>query len=405
MLDSPRNIRKVSLDQFDTRDHLRHAARQAKERSYKDFVIVDVDSHIYETAPFAEIVEYIEDPIIQYEARSQGLIGFGIGSVSGFYQSNAGRIIRYPGRAKEKVPESPHPEITLMRRWMDPMGVDYACMFPTPMLTLSLCPRLDVQSQLAWAYNRWLCERVLSQEPRLKAMLYLPFLDPLMCERIVETFSDQPGVVGYVVAAPHKARVYDNCYAPLYTKLQERKMPLAFHAAFNWGDESLELTNRFIGVHALGFVWHNMVHLTNWIVNGVPERFPELKTLWIESGLAWVPFLMQRLDNEYMMRSSDCPILTRKPSDYIRDLFFTSQPMEMVHNREALKLTFDMINAETQLLYASDYPHWDMDLPSTIYDLDFLSEEAKRNILGGNAVRLFNIDTSDRPAKTYENYL
>ena len=51
-----------------------------------------------------------------------------------------------------------------------------------------------------------------------------------------------------------------------------------------------------------------------------------------------------------------------------------------------------MINAETQLLYASDYPHWDMDLPSVIYDLPFLSETAKRNILGGNAQRLFKLE-------------
>ena len=66
--------------------------------------------------------------------------------------------------------------------------------------------------------------------------------------------------------------------------------------------------------------------------------------------------------------------------------------MEMVNNREALELTFKMINAETQLLYSSDYPHWDMDLPSTIYDLPFLSEQGKRNILGGNAKRLFNLE-------------
>jgi hypothetical protein len=33
-----------------------------------------------------------------------------------------------------------------------------------------------------------------------------------------------------------------------------------------------------------------------------------------------------------------------------------------------------------------------MDLPSTIYDLPFLSEQAKRNILGGNAKQLFNLD-------------
>src|SRR5262249_14443623 len=70
----------------------------------------------------------------------------------------------------------------------------------------------------------------------------------------------------------------------------------------------------------------------------------------------------------------------------------TSQPMEMVNNRKALELTFEMINAETQLLYSSDYPHWDMDLPSTIFDLPFLSVEAKRNILGENARRLFNLE-------------
>ncbi|HUZ74732.1 MAG TPA: amidohydrolase family protein, partial [Stellaceae bacterium] len=117
-----------------------------------------------------------------------------------------------------------------------------------------------------------------------------------------------------------------------------------------------------------------------------------LKVVWIESGLAWVPFLMQRLDNEYMMRTSEAPGLKRRPSEYMREMFFTSQPMEMVENREALEMTFKMINAETQLLYASDYPHWDMDLPSTIYDLPFLSEKAKRNILGANAQRLFNLE-------------
>ena len=49
------------------------------------------------------------------------------------------------------------------------------------------------------------------------------------------------------------------------------------------------------------------------------------------------------------------------------------------------------VKAETQLLYSSDYPHWDFDLPSTIYDLPFLKEKAKRDILGGNAVKLFNL--------------
>jgi hypothetical protein len=41
---------------------------------------------------------------------------------------------------------------------------------------------------------------------------------------------------------------------------------------------------------------------------------------------------------------------------------------------------------------SSDYPHWDMDLPSTIYDLSFLDMNAKRAILGGNAQRLLKLD-------------
>jgi len=93
------------------------------------------------------------------------------------------------------------------------------------------------------------------------------------------------------------------------------------------------------------------------------------------------------------MRSSEAPSLKRKPSDYMREMFYTTQPMEMIGNQTMLQETFKMMNAETQLVYASDYPHWDMDLPSTIYDLPFLSMQAKRNILGENARKLFKLDT------------
>jgi uncharacterized protein len=140
------------------------------------------------------------------------------------------------------------------------------------------------------------------------------------------------------------------------------------------------------------------VHMTNWIINGIPERFPKLKSLWVESGLAWIPFLMQRLDDQVLMRQSEAPQLKRLPSEYMREhCWYTMQPMETTHPR-ALEVTLEMINAETQLLFASDWPHYDFDLPSVIYDLPFLSEKAKRNILGLNAARIFHLDT--RPRKT-----
>ena len=144
-------------------------------------------------------------------------------------------------------------------------------------------------------------------------------------------------------------------------------------------------------MYSLGFSFYNILHCTNWIVNGMPERFPKLPVIWIESGLAWVPFLMQRLDSEYMMRTSEAPLLKRRPSDYMREMYYTSQPLE-TSNMKLTEVTFEAINAETQLLFASDWPHWDFDLPGSIMHLPFLTEKAKRNILGLNAARLFGFE-------------
>jgi len=387
------SFRDLAVEEFDTRTLLIHAKEQAAQRRYEDFFIADIDGHHFETLSFAEIVEFIEDPVMRDQAKYQGFGGGGIASASGGYQELAGRITRRDGRRPEKIEPGQQRDRALTRRWMDAIGIDQLCLFPTPMLGLGLTPRPEVEVAMARAYNRWLCERVLAEEPRIKSSLYLPINDPEATYKMVKDFGDKTGVIGFTICSPHYKAVYDNAYIKTYALIEEMGLPLVFHGAFAWGaDQSISLCNRFLAVHALGFSWFNILHCTNWLVNGMPERFPKLKTIWIESGLAWIPFLMQRLDNEWMMRSSEVPLLKRRPSDYMREMHYSTQPMEMVNNKEALELTFKMINAETQLMYASDYPHWDMDLPSTIYDLPFLSESAKRNILGGNAKRVFKLD-------------
>jgi len=244
----------------------------------------------------------------------------------------------------------------------------------------------------AWSQSsRDTTQRMLTGQGQIHAMGYMN--DPVAAHKIVQDFAGHKGVVGFTVCTARHKQLYDNSYMKLYADIEARGLPLVFHSSLGGAnDQSLNLCNRFIAAHALGFSWWNILHCTNWLVNGLPERFPKLRTVWVESGLAWITFLMQRLDNEWMMRSSEVPLLKKRPSDYMREMYFSTQPMEMVHNREAIELTFKMINAETQLMYASDYPHWDTDLPSTIYDLPFLSEQAKRNILGGNAKRVFNLE-------------
>src|SRR4030095_6938961 len=93
-----------------------------------------------------------------------------------------------------------------------------------------------------------------------------------------------------------------------------------------------------------------------------------------------------------MRRTSYSPSLKRKPSEYMREMYYSSQPMEKPDDKSILEATFKMINAENQLMWSSDYPHWDCDLPSVIYHLPFLTEKGRRNILGGTAAKVFGLD-------------
>jgi len=296
-----------------------------------------------------------------------------------------------PVGARDHVRGPTTAQVTLVQRAMDSMGIDYMVVFPTPMLVLGMHPQVEMEVVIGNAFNKWLTEEVLPHDPRIKAMLYIPFNHPEASLKAVEMYADNPSIIGFSVTSTRFRAVNHDSYMPLYSAIQATGKPLAFHSGFHWGDQSMQQCNKFISMHAISFVYYNIIHMTNWIMNGLPERFPKLKLVWIESGLAWVPFLMQRLDSEFMMRSSEAPLLKRKPSEYMREMFYSSQPLER-SNIELTEATFKAMKAETQLLFASDWPHWDFDLPNSITTLPFLDEEAKRNILGFNSARLFNLE-------------
>jgi predicted TIM-barrel fold metal-dependent hydrolase len=392
--------RRVSVEELNTTQLLRHARKQAVQRNFDDMIVVDVDAHHYENENFGEILPFMENDVLRQLTMSGRTKNRHTILPQGFgYQDMGGRVTRYPMRGSEKTKEGKLRDIQLGHRWMDAMSVDYSCLFPTGMLSIGMHPQKEMEVDLCWAYNRWLTEKVLPEsDNRFYSMLSLPFGDPDASLRQIEAFGDRKHVGGFMVTTVRNMAVNDNAYMKCYRAIEERGLVLSFHSGPNWAEPIFKTCNRFLAVHALGFSWYNVLHLTNWVVNGMGERFPKLPVIWTESGLAWIPFLMQRLDHEYLLRPSECPLLKKMPSDYMRDMYYSSQPMERV-DMKALECTFRMINAETQLLYSSDYPHWDFDLPSTIYDLPFLSEKAKHNILGGTAARLFKLPPRNEKQK------
>ena len=386
-------LRKEVVDSYSTEKMLSLAARLRDDRGFADFPIIDADAHHYESESNAEIAEYLDDEVLRQQARSNpGVLSSGRGTL----QPMGGRITRYPLRPLEQTPgDGTHRDIHLTHRFMDAMGTDYSVLYPTGLLSVGLAtPAMEVA--LCRAYSRWLMEKIAVKGSRVKVLLQLPFGNPDEAYKLAREFADDPRVAGFHVGSVRYNRVHDNAYMKLYSLIEETGKPLTFHSGFNPNDRFMAAGDPFIVMHALGFTLFNVLHICNWICNGMNERFPRLKVVWTESGLAWVPWVAQRLDSDYRMRSSECPMLTKLPSEYIQDMYYTTQPMEVPNDLSLLEMTFKVIKAETQLLFGSDYPHWDMELPTVIYDLPFLDEKAKRNILGENARKVFNIDLSER---------
>ena len=134
-----------------------------------------------------------------------------------------------------------------------------------------------------------------------------------------------------------------------------------------------------------------MRQLTSIILEGIAERFPKLRLAFLEAGCGWAPYWIERMDEEYAKRSSEAPMLKRKPSEYVRagKIFFSCEADECLLP-QALKLI-----GESQIVYASDYPHWDGSYPHSLEELksrEDLSEAQKRNVLAENARRLYNLN-------------
>jgi predicted TIM-barrel fold metal-dependent hydrolase len=131
--------------------------------------------------------------------------------------------------------------------------------------------------------------------------------------------------------------------------------------------------------------------VTSMIMEGIFERWPELKIVLIECGFGWLPALGWRLDKHWKRLKDEVPHLKMSPSEYIRKhIWVTTQPMEETENPDHLLEVMNWIGFD-RIMFSSDYPHWDFDDPFVSLPPS-LTDEQRRKIYSGNARALYRLD-------------
>jgi predicted TIM-barrel fold metal-dependent hydrolase len=110
--------------------------------------------------------------------------------------------------------------------------------------------------------------------------------------------------------------------------------------------------------------------LCHLMFSGLFDRYPELPVVLAESGVGWIPYLIDRLDDMSMrMRGAGRMRNERAPSEIARTQVFAT--FERDH---AGMLTRSMWGVDN-VMWASDYPHLNSTFPESRRVLDELFED------------------------------
>lgn len=180
-------------------------------------------------------------------------------------------------------------------------------------------------------------------------------------------------------------------YWSIFEACEHYDIPVSFHVWATRRTTGTGVPNYYIEEHT-DFADFNFPLVSSLVFEGVFDRFPKLKIGMIELGWSWVVPYLWRLDHTYEMLKAEVSHLQRKPSEYLAEHFwFSTQPMEEPERLEWFDDVYELFEGSLgdKLMYSSDYPHWDFDLPQTLPHT--LSVETRRKILGVNASKLYRI--------------
>jgi predicted TIM-barrel fold metal-dependent hydrolase len=264
----------------------------------------------------------------------------------------------------------------------------------------------DYEHRLAGirAHNRWLADWC-GQFPERRAGIGQIFLndvdDAIDDVKWIKEHNLRGGVLlpNIPPDATWMKPLYDTGYDRLWEVIQDLDVPIQVHGGTGAPDYGPYPVNMLMYITEVGF--YSQRPLVQFILSGIFDRFPRLKFVMTETGAAWVPGLLERLDavTDKIRRTGQTgeirygqeSLLKRPPSEYFRENCWlgVSQPRpEDARTREVIGLD--------HFMWGSDYPHDEGTHPFTREHLrqvfPGVAPGELQQVLAENAARLYGFD-------------
>jgi len=282
------------------------------------------------------------------------------------------------------------PEV-MIRQHLHPYHITKAILTGSGILSMGVHPNHYYATALSRAYNDALAETWLREDERFYGSVMISPQDPQAAAAEIRRWAGHPRMVQVIMTSAARIPFGQNFYWPIYEAAQECGFPVAVHP----GTEGRGIANGFIaGPPSTYLEWHTnlsqnyMGQVVSLLCEGVFEKFPGMRFVCIEGGLAWIPHVLWRLDKNWKALRSSVPWVRRLPSEYAWEhLRFTTQPIEEPEKPAHLQAILEMIHAEKTVMFSSDYPHWDNDSPT--HGLPKLPEALASRIFYDTAAELY----------------
>ena len=250
----------------------------------------------------------------------------------------------------------------------------------------------EAATELLRIYNEWLADFCAAAPDRFAGLASIPSHDVDAAVAEIQNVAQRGVLKGIEVANTHDmAPLFDPSWKPVWEVANEAQLPIHYHTIgpkndYNFDAMAALQRRQAFAVHITSFQLAMSKIIMEVIYGGVLEAYPKIKVVIGESGIGWIPYILDHMDLEWEDQFKDLT-LKIKPSDYWRRQCFAT------YQSDPIGLRLLDILGEDNVMWGSDFPHPDGVWPDSKAfierEFEHIPKTIKQKILCDNAAELY----------------